>query len=292
VARKRTQAKRGGSSRKKTATSRAKTKIAATRRKTTAASRKKTTAASRKKTTAASRKKTTAASRSRAKKTATGRSKTKTAGRSKTASARSRSKTKTASRARSTASRSRKTAAVRSARRAVASRPSKTLASLDDVLKDQLADLYSAEKQLVDALPKVARAATHPQLRGALEQHLEETRGHVRRLEEIFRSAGMSAPSEHCEGMEGLVKEGEEVVGATGDPAAKDAALIAAAQRVEHYEIAGYGTARALADELGHDDAKGLLQETLDEEGKADELLTQLATGGMLRTGINEQALS
>ena len=274
MARKRTQAKRGGSSRKKTATSRAKTK--------TAASRRKTTTASRRKTTAARRKTTTAASRSRAKKTTTGRSKTKTASRSKTSA---RSKTKTASR-------SRKTAAARSARRAPARRPSKTLGSLDDVLKDQLADLYSAEKQLIDALPKVARAATHPRLREAVEQHLEETRGHARRLEEIFRGRGMSPPSEHCKGMEGLIEEGEEVVSASGDPAAKDAALIAAAQRVEHYEMAGYGTARTLADELGLDDAKGLLQETLDEEAKADELLTQIATGGMMRTGVNEQAVS
>jgi ferritin-like metal-binding protein YciE len=164
--------------------------------------------------------------------------------------------------------------------------------SLNDVLKHELADLYSAEKQLMDALPKVAQAATHPRLREALEQHLEETRGHVRRLEEIFRGRGMSAPSEHCEGMEGLIEEGEEVVTATGDPAAKDAALIAAAQRVEHYEIAGYGTARTLAGELGLDDAKSLLAATLAEEGKADELLTQLATGGMLRTGINEQAVA
>ncbi|TML88483.1 MAG: ferritin-like domain-containing protein [Actinobacteria bacterium] len=160
------------------------------------------------------------------------------------------------------------------------------------MLKDQLADLYSAERQLVDALPKVARAATHPRLREAVEQHLEETRGHARRLEEIFRGRGMSPPSEHCKGMEGLIEEGEEVVSASGDPAAKDAALIAAAQRVEHYEMAGYGTARTLADELGLDDAKGLLQETLDEEAKADELLTQIATGGMMRTGVNEQAVS
>jgi len=160
------------------------------------------------------------------------------------------------------------------------------------VLQDQLGDLYSAEKQLVEALPKMARAATHPRLRDAFEQHLEETREHVRRLDQIFRGRGKSAPSEHCEGMEGLISEGAEVVSATGDPAAKDAALIAAAQRVEHYEIAGYGTARTLADQLDLGDAKGLLQETLDEEGKADELLTQIATGGMMRTGVNEQAVS
>jgi len=136
----------------------------------------------------------------------------------------------------------------------------------------------------------VARAATHPQLKEAFETHLEETRGHVRRLNELVSRSGLRPPQEDCEAMEGLIKEAEEVVSATGDPAAKDVALIAAAQRVEHYEIAAYGTARTLADQLGMDEARGLLQETLDEEGRTDALLTQLATGGIFRTGINEQA--
>ncbi len=165
------------------------------------------------------------------------------------------------------------------------------LDSLTDVFEEQLGDLYDAEQQLVQALPKVAGAASSGQLRDALEQHLEQTRGHVRRLEEVFTTVGVSPPTEHCEGMEGLLREGEKIMAAQGDSAAKDAALIAAAQRVEHYEIAGYGTARTLADELGFHDAKDLLDETLDEEANADKLLTKIATGGMFKTGINEEAI-
>lgn len=164
------------------------------------------------------------------------------------------------------------------------------LKSLQDVLVEQVEDLYSAERQLVEALPKVARAASNSELRQGLEHHLEETKGHVRRLEQIFGSVGITSPSEYCEGMEGLIREGEEIVAATGDPAAKDAALIAAAQRVEHYEIAAYGTARTLADELGLDDAKRLLDKTLDEESNADQLLTRIATGGFVGSGINREA--
>jgi ferritin-like metal-binding protein YciE len=289
VARKRTQAKRGGTTRKKAAaSSRSKTKTAASRKKSTAATRSR----SKVKTASRSRAKTKTTSRSRAKTaSARSRAKTKTASRSRAktkTTSRSRAKVKTAgrTRAKTASTRARKTAA---ARRAPARAP-KRLGSLDEVLQDQLADLYSAEKQLVEALPKMARAATHPRLREAFETHLEETRGHTQRLERIFSTRGKTAPSEHCEGMEGLIKEGDEVVSATGDPAAKDAALIAAAQRVEHYEMAGYGTARTLADQLGMGDAKDMLQETLDEEGKADELLTQIATGGLMRTGVNEQA--
>jgi ferritin-like metal-binding protein YciE len=164
------------------------------------------------------------------------------------------------------------------------------LNSLHDVYVEQIGDLYSAEKQLVEALPKVAAAASSDELRQALEHHLEETRGHVQRLEQIFGEAGIQSPSEFCKGMEGLLKEGEEITTAQGDPAAKDAALIAAAQRVEHYEIAAYGTARTLADELGFSEAKDLLDQTLDEESDADKLLTKIATGGVFATGINEEA--
>jgi ferritin-like metal-binding protein YciE len=164
------------------------------------------------------------------------------------------------------------------------------LQSLEDVFVEQVADLRSAEQQLVQALPKVAQAASNNELREALEQHLEQTQRHVRRLDEIEGTIGLAIPQEHCEGMEGLLKEGEEIIAAQGDPAAKDAALIAAAQRVEHYEISGYGSARTLADQLGHDDAKRLLEETLEEESKADELLTKIATGGMLKSGVNKQA--
>jgi len=164
------------------------------------------------------------------------------------------------------------------------------LNSLNDVFEEQLGDLYDAEKQLVTALPKVATAAHSDELRKALQEHLEETRGHVERLEQIFGDLGMPMPTETCKAMQGLITEGDQIVNATGDPAAKDAALIAAAQRVEHYEIAGYGTARTLARELGHTDAASILNTTLDEESNADSLLTKLATGGMLSSGINKEA--
>jgi len=163
------------------------------------------------------------------------------------------------------------------------------LQSLQDLFEHEIADLYDAETQLVTALPKLAQAASNDELRGAFEQHLGETRDHVRRLDEIRGQIGSSI-TEQCDGMRGLIKEGEEVVSGGGDPNVKDAALISAAQRVEHYEIAAYGTARTLADELDLDDAKDLLDQTLDEEGSADKLLTKIATGGLLKTGINEQA--
>ena len=119
---------------------------------------------------------------------------------------------------------------------------------------------------------------------------MQETRGHVERLERVFSDVGMPMPTEQCKAMRGLIAEGEEIVQASGDPAAKDAALIAAAQRVEHYEIAGYGTVRTLAKELDHGDAASLLNDSLGEESKADELLTKIATGGFLRSGVNQQA--
>jgi ferritin-like metal-binding protein YciE len=164
------------------------------------------------------------------------------------------------------------------------------LESLQDVFNEQLTDLYSAEEQLVEALPKVAAAANSDELRQAFEHHLEETKGHLQRLGDLLPTVGINSPSEKCEGMEGLLREGEKIVSAEGDPLAKDAALIAAAQRVEHYEIAGYGTASTLADQLGLDDARDVLDQTLDEESNADKLLTKIATGGMFRAGINEQA--
>jgi ferritin-like metal-binding protein YciE len=162
--------------------------------------------------------------------------------------------------------------------------------TLTDVYKEQIEDLYSAENQLVEALPGVARAAHDPKLREAIETHLEETRGHVERLRTILGDLGISSPSEVCEGMKGLLAEGEEIAKTPGSGPAKDAALIAAAQRVEHYEIAAYGTARALAGELGLDDAARLLGETLEEESHANELLSKIATGGVLRSGVNAEA--
>jgi ferritin-like metal-binding protein YciE len=164
------------------------------------------------------------------------------------------------------------------------------LQSLDDVLEHQLNDLYSAESQLIEALPKLAKAASNDALRKAFEEHLAETRDHVGRLDEIFGQLGKRPSGETCKAMKGLIEEGDEVVQTAGDPAAKDASLIAAAQRVEHYEIAAYGTARTLAGELGKSDAKDLLDQTLDEEANADKLLTKIATGGLLKSGINQQA--
>lgn len=163
------------------------------------------------------------------------------------------------------------------------------LSTLNDVFADQIEDLYSAETQLVQALPKIAAAASDGKLREAIENHLEETRGHVGRLSNIKSDLGINAP-QRCKGMAGLIAEGDETVGESGGGAAKDAAIIAAAQRVEHYEIAAYGTARTLAGELGYGDAKDLLGETLDEESAADSLLTKIATGGLFRSGVNAEA--
>jgi ferritin-like metal-binding protein YciE len=162
--------------------------------------------------------------------------------------------------------------------------------SLNDVLAEQLGDLYSAERQLVDALPQVAGAAGSSELREAFEHHLGETRNHVARLERIFDTGAAPRVEEHCDGMAGLIKEGERVVQAGGNPDARDAALIAAAQRIEHYEIAAYGTARTLADQLDLGGARDLLDETLNEEGKADKKLTSIATGRLFSSGVNEAA--
>lgn len=164
------------------------------------------------------------------------------------------------------------------------------LQSLDDVLHDQVKDLLSAEKQLVAALPKVAEAAHSPELKNAISEHLAQTRGHVQRLEKVTGMLGMDASSSTCKAMQGLVAEGQEVLGKEGDPVAKDVAIIAAAQRIEHYEIAAYGTARTLAGELDHRDAEKLLSQTLDEESAADKLLTKIATGGLFKSGVNQAA--
>ena len=165
------------------------------------------------------------------------------------------------------------------------------LQNLNDVFVEQLADLYSAEQQLVTALPKVATAASEPELEEAITEHLEETRGHVKRLEKVFQELSITPPGETCKAMQGLIAEGEEIIQASGDPVAKDVALIAAAQRVEHYEIAGYGTAKELAKQLDFDKAADLLGDTLDEESEADSKLTKLATGGMASAGMNERAM-
>jgi ferritin-like metal-binding protein YciE len=164
--------------------------------------------------------------------------------------------------------------------------------SLEDLYVDQLKDLHSAEKQLVQALPKMAKAATSADLRQGFQDHLQQTTIHVERLDRIFTRLGVSAGRKKCKGMEGLIEEGEEAIQLEGDPMVKDAALIAAAQRVEHYEIAGYGTVRTYANHLGFDKDAHILQETLDEEGETDKKLTALAEGGIFQTGINEQAIN
>ena len=149
--------------------------------------------------------------------------------------------------------------------------------TLQDLLHDQVRDLYDAEKQLVKALPKMAEAASNDSLRQAFEQHLKETKGQIERLERVFEALGHSARAKKCAGMAGLLEEGQEMIDLKAEPDTKDAALIAAAQRVEHYEIAGYGTVCSWADLLGLPEVKRLMGENLQEEKRTDELLTRLA---------------
>ena len=151
------------------------------------------------------------------------------------------------------------------------------LESLEDLFLDELKDLYNAETQLTKALPKMAKAAASEELRTAFENHLAETEKQIERLEHIFEELDESPKGKRCKAMVGLIEEGKELIEADGDDAVKDAALIAAAQKVEHYEIAGYGTVRTYAQLLGNKQAADLLQETLDEEAATDEKLTELA---------------
>ncbi len=152
-----------------------------------------------------------------------------------------------------------------------------SLNNLEDLLVEQLQDLYDAENRLIDALPKMADAAHVPALKQAFRTHLQETEGQKRRLEQAFQRLGKEPTRESCEAMQGLISEGEEMIKLEGEPEVKDAGLIAAAQRVEHYEIAGYGCARSFARRLGHDAVAQLLQQTLDEESAADDKLSQIA---------------
>ena len=156
---------------------------------------------------------------------------------------------------------------------------------LHDAFLDELRDAYDAEKQLTKALPKFARASTSPQLRAAFETHLKETLGHVQRLEQVFDSLDEPIRGTPCDGIAGIIEEGKAMMEADFDEATRDARLIAAGQRAEHYEVAAYGTLVAWARDMGHAVAAALLQETLDEEKSADETLTSLAQGG-----INQQA--
>ena len=151
------------------------------------------------------------------------------------------------------------------------------LGSIHDLYVDELKDLYNAEHQLLKALPKMAKAATAPRLARAFTDHLEETKEQIERLEKIFKKLDASPKGKKCKAMEGLIEEGKEVMEEDAEPAVMDAALIAAGQRVEHYEMAGYGTVRAFAKLLGDTAAAKLLEQTLNEEGAADKKLTKLA---------------
>jgi ferritin-like metal-binding protein YciE len=148
---------------------------------------------------------------------------------------------------------------------------------LKDLYVEELKDLYSAENQIIKALPKMIKAASHPELKAAFTKHLKETEVHVQRIEQVCDDLGVSPKGKKCVGMEGLLKEGSELIKEKPDEDVLDAGLIAAAQHVEHYEMAGYGCVRTYARQLGFDSQADLLQTTLDEEGDADKVLTQVA---------------
>ena len=152
------------------------------------------------------------------------------------------------------------------------------LENLQQLYLRELRDLYSAESQITDALPKLINAATNSELKNALQEHLNVTQTQISRLEQIFQSLNEKPTGETCKGMKGVIKEGDEIVSSGGDPATVDAGIISAAQRVEHYEMAGYGTVRTYAKLLGQDQHAQLLQQTLDEEEEADQTLTQIAS--------------
>lgn len=153
-----------------------------------------------------------------------------------------------------------------------------TLENLQQLFLKELRDLYDAETQITDALPKMIEAAHSSELKTALNEHLQVTRNQISRLDRIFEMLGQDPGGETCKGMKGLLKEGDEIASADGDPSTIDAGIISAAQRVEHYEMAGYGTARTYADLLGQQAMADLLQETLDEEKQADETLSEIAS--------------
>ncbi|MDB4875680.1 MAG: ferritin-like protein [Gemmatimonadetes bacterium] len=151
------------------------------------------------------------------------------------------------------------------------------LETLKDLYVDELKDLYSAENQILKALPRMIKVSTHPQLKRAFTTHERQTREHVKRLERICKELGVSPKGKKCEGMEGLLKEGKSLIAEKPDPEVLDAGLLSAAQHVEHYEMAGYGTVRTYARQLGYENQAELLQRTLNEEGETDHLLTALA---------------
>ncbi len=164
------------------------------------------------------------------------------------------------------------------------------LGSFQDLFVDQLKDVYSAERQIIQALPKMAKAASDPQLQQAFQEHLEQTQHQKDRLDQVFQNLGASSGRKKCVGMEGLINEGQELIDNGGAPEVIDAGLIAAAQKVEHYEISAYGTLRSFARMLGNDQVAGLLQQTLDEEAQTDEKLTQLAERSVNTQAKNESS--
>jgi len=159
--------------------------------------------------------------------------------------------------------------------------------TLHDAFIDELRDTYDAERQLTKALPKLAKAATSPQLREAFETHLEETQGQIERLEQVFETLDEKVRGKHCDGIAGIIEEGKSIMEEDFDEATMDACLIAAGQRAEHYEMAAYGTLVAWARAMGHNGAADLLQKTLDEEKAADEKLSALAEGGINQGAAN-----
>jgi len=162
--------------------------------------------------------------------------------------------------------------------------------SLRDLYIEELRDLYDAEQQILQALPKMEQAASHAQLKKAFSQHHRQTEGHVRRLEQIFERLGEKTTGKKCKGLAGIVSENEELIRQGGDPDTMDAGLIGGAQKVEHYEMASYGTVRTWARLLGEQDAAQLLQQTLDEEGETDKLLTQLAESRLNKEAAGNRA--
>jgi ferritin-like metal-binding protein YciE len=157
--------------------------------------------------------------------------------------------------------------------------------SLEDLFLMEVKDLYNAEKQLTKALPKAAKKASSPELKSAIEEHLHQTEGHVNRLEEVFKMMGQPVKGRSCPAMKGILEEADEIIGEKAEPSVKDAGIIGAAQKVEHYEIASYGTVIQWAAQMGREDIKQLLGQTLDEEKETDQKLSELA-----KTRINVEA--
>jgi ferritin-like metal-binding protein YciE len=167
-----------------------------------------------------------------------------------------------------------------------------SLDTLEKLYVSELRDLYSAENQLLKALPKMAKGASSPDLKDAFEKHLEQTKGHVERLEQLFEQLDETPKGKTCKAMKGLIDEGSEILDEDGEESVLDAGIIVAAQKVEHYEIASYGSVRTFANLLGQDEAAKLLQSTLDEESEANELLNQLAESVVNQDALTETELA